>query len=250
MENNWFTETLKSRMRMRKNNLILATGEASSGKSYAMLRLCEVLDKTFNVDRVIFDPKEFFQKVLSLKENQWILIDEPAQALSHREWYKDVNKIITWTIESFRFRLIHVCLTAINPNLIDKVCRDYLIHWLIHMQDRGYGKVYRYESSVFENKVRTPFCGEVYFKLPSEELCKEYEEKRAKVQLTRYKDYFEGILQRESQSMRFAEIVREVSARKDEFVDKEGRINPAKIMLEFQCGRNRAYEIKRLLDNE
>jgi len=50
--------------------------------------------------------------------------------------------------------------------------------------------------------------------------------------------------------MRFAEIVREVSSRKDEFTDNEGRINPAKLMLEFHIGRNRAYEIKRLLDNE
>ena len=243
----WFQQILKARMKGERNNLILIVGEASSGKSYAGLTLCKNMDPHFTVDNVVFTASEFFDRVKKLKKHSWVLFDEPAIAISHREWYSQINKVLTWTIESFRFKLIHVVFTSINANLIDKALREYLIHFLIVMQDRGWGRVYRYNPSQFRNEVRTPFLGEIFFGLPPKELCEAYERKRAEVQNRLYEQYAKDIERTVRKRLRFEDYYREALANIDKLRDREGQISTAKIRAVLGVGKRTAQDIRKLL---
>ena len=246
----FFSNIVKTRIKLEKNNLMLITGEASSGKSYLGLGLCEYFDPKFNVDKVIFTPKQFFDSVLNLPKNSWLLLDEPAQALSHREWYSDINKCITWTVESFRFRLIHMVCTAINPSLIDRVLRDFLMHFLIVMKTRGHALVYQYTPSPFNPETRTPYLGELLVDLPSKQLRLDYEEKRKQVQLDRYYGYSMQVQAKQQKRLTFSEQYQLLSDSKDELLNKDLEISVPKIMLKIACGRSKAYEFKKLLEEE
>lgn len=246
----FLSNIVKTRILEERNNLMLITGEASSGKSYLGLSLCEYFDPKFNVDKVIFTPKQFFDTVLSLPKNSWVLLDEPSQALSHREWYSDINKCITWTCESFRFRLIHMIFTAINPSLIDRVLRDFLLHFLIVMKTRGHAKVYQYAPSPFNPETRTPFLGDVRTDLPSEQLMEDYEEKRKDIQLDRYYGYSRQIETRQQKQLSFSEQYQLLAEDIPSLVNKNGEVSIPKIMLKISCGRSKAYEFKKLLEEE
>ena len=246
----FLSNIVRTRILEQKNVLMLITGEASSGKSYMGMSLCEHFDPNFNVDQIIFTPKQFFDVVLHLPKNSWVLLDEPAQALSHREWYSDINKAITWTVESFRFRLIHMVFTAINPALIDKVLRDYLVHFLIVMKTRGRAQVYQYAPSPFNPETRTPYIGEIKTPLPSKHLIEAYEAKRADVQLSRYYGYSEQLEIEQKHKLSFSEKFQLLTQNKDALYDKEGKVSIPKIMLNVSCSRSDAYEFKKLLEEQ
>lgn len=244
----FFSNIINTRIHEERNNLMLITGEASSGKSWLGLSICEYFDKKFNVDKVIFTPKQFFEIVMTLPKNSWVLLDEPSQALSHREWYSEINKCITWCVESFRFKLIHMVFTAINPSLIDKVLRSYLLHFLIVMKQRGIANVYQYSPSPFNPETRTPYLGQIVMEQPSENLVKEYESKRATIQLDRYYGYSKEIEARISKKLTFAEQFKLVNDSKDSIKNEVGEYSIPKIMLLVNCGRSKAYEFKKLLE--
>lgn len=246
----FLSNIVKTRIKQEKNNLMLVTGEASSGKSYLGLSLCEYFDPKFNVDKVIFTPKQFFDTVLNLPKNSWVLLDEPAQALSHREWYSDINKCITWTVESFRFRLIHMVFTAINPSLIDKVLRDYLLHFLLVMKTRGHAQIYQYAPSPFNPETRTPYLGEIMTELPSKQLRQDYEEKRKQVQLDRYYGYSMQVQAKQQKRLTFSEQYQILAEDKASLLNKDGEVSIPKIMLKVACGRSKAYEFMKLLQEE
>jgi len=246
----FLSNIVRTRILEKKNVLMLITGEASSGKSYTGLSLCEAFDPNFNVDNVIFTPKEFFDVVLKLQKNSWVLLDEPAQALSHREWYSDINKAITWTVESFRFRLIHMVFTAINPALIDKVLRDYLVHFLLVMQTRGRARVYQYSPSPFNPETRTPYVGDVIVPLPTKHLIEAYEAKRESVQLSRYYGYSVDLETQQKHKLSFSEKFKLLTENKDALVNSEGKFSVPKIMLQVSCSRSDAYEFKKLLEEK
>jgi len=247
----WFTDALKKRLDKGFNNILLFCGEAGIGKSYGALKLCTTLDPTFNIDRVTFSAREFIATTNKMRKKQWVIIDEPAISglLGKRTWYQQVQQALVDQLETFRFKQLGVCLCAINANLLDKTVRHYLIHFMIWMQDRGFASVYRYYPSQFDSKVRTPYLGEIYLGMPPEDLVKQYEEKRAKIQHSRYIRSLEELSVKESVRKGIRELFQEALEIKDKLIDEEtGKISTAKIMFEMGIGRSRAQVIKKLLE--
>ena len=249
----WFIELLKKRHTRGFNNIILFCGEAGIGKSYGAIKLCTIMDKTFNVDRITFSAQEFIRVTNKMRSGQWVTIDEPAISgiLGKRTWYQQVQQALVDQLETFRFKQLGVCLCAINANLLDKTVRHYLIHFMVWMQDRGYGRVYRYEPSQFDSRVRTPFLGEVYLGMPPEDLVKQYEEKRARIQHSRYIRSLEELSMKESLKKGIRELYQEAVTIKDKLIDERtGRISVGKLMLHLGIGRSKAQALKQLLESE
>jgi len=248
----WFTDTLKKRLESGFNNILLFCGEAGIGKSYAALKICSVLDPTFNIERVTFSAREFISVTNKMQKKQWVIIDEPAISglLGKRTWYQQVQQALVDQLETFRFKQLGVCLCAINANLLDKTVRHYLIHFMIWMVDRGYGKVYRYEPSQFDSKVRTPFMGEIFLGLPPQDLVQQYEEKRARIQQSRYIRSLEELSMKESLRKGIRELYQEAMTIKDKLIDpRTGRISVGKLMLHLGIGRSKAQALKQLLES-
>lgn len=245
----WFQDMLKARIKKRFNTIMLFCGGAGIGKSYGALTTGEEMDPTFNIDRVTFFPSEFIRQSQKMKRGQYIMIDEPAIAgvLGKRTWYTEMQQALVDVLETFRFKNLTVMLCCINRNLLDSIVRNYLLHYMVIMRDRGYGVVYSFDPSQFDSTIRTPLKGEIFLELPSKELRDAYEAKRRKIQNSRYIKSLNRMEQAETERRGFRDVLAEAKERVGELTI-DGEISVAKIREVLGVGRNRAYDIKKLLE--
>ena len=215
------------------------------------MTFCEEMDASFPNDasRVCFTHKEVFQQVDIMGKKQWLIIDEPALSgiLSKRSWMQEAQQALVDLIESFRFKNLGVCFNTISAQLLDKTVRELLCHYMVWMLDRGYGRVYAIEPSQFSSDVRTPYLGEAYFELPSDELMDAYEEKRAKFIKSRYFRSLNEIEIKESAHLGFRDIIEEAKNRVEELRNSSGDIDVINIQTVLSVGKDRSYHVKRKL---
>jgi hypothetical protein len=148
----FFTVSLKNRVKRRKVVNGVITGEAGDGKSYITGDLSRNISRYFDVDSIVFEYLEFMQCVMVKRRGTPIEFDEPSYAMSKRDWYKDLNKALVKTVESFRFKGKPLFIPIINKALLDSDIRNYLVQFHVTMQDRGEATAYRCFTSQFERK--------------------------------------------------------------------------------------------------
>ena len=78
-------------------------GPEGSGKSWTSLKIAELIDPTFDADRVMFDPHTFMEQLTAWKDagetrGKMIVVDEAGVGIGSRSWYdKDqiqLNKVL------------------------------------------------------------------------------------------------------------------------------------------------------------
>lgn len=246
----WFQDMLRARITRGFNTILNYVGFAGVGKSYAALTTGEEMDDTFNIERVTFFPNEFIRVTQEMKKGQYVMIDEPAIAgvLGKRTWYTEMQQAIIDVLETFRFQNLTVMLCCINTNLLDAIVRNYLIHYRVIMKDRGYGQVYSVDPSQFDSTIRTPFEGEIYLELPSDTLLRAYEDKRRQIQKSRYLKSLNEMEQQEVARETFSQTLARAKERRQELKDSEGKYSVAKIRELLGVGKNKAYDILKLLN--
>jgi hypothetical protein len=247
----WFQDLLRERLNKRFNVVVLFVGMAGVGKSYNSMTLCEEMDRNFPEDasRVCFTHKEVFKQVDTMKKKEWLIIDEPALSgiLSKRSWMEEAQQALVDLIESFRFKNLGVCFNTISAQLLDKTVRELLCHYMCWVIERGYAKVYAIEPSQFRTQVRTPYCGDAYFDLPSDNLMKAYEHKRAKFIKSRYFRSLTQIEMKESAHLGFKDIIEKAKEHVEELRNSEGDIDVINIQEVLSVGKDRSYHVKRKL---
>lgn len=173
------------------------TGETGSGKSWAGLRLCELLDPNFTVEKVAFSTKQFMELV---KEDHppgsMILMDESGVSMNSKTWWDSDqiqigNILDTWrhqrrgavfTLPSFggmqkgaRGRMS----ALLQAKEIDREEEKNILNYRYIQQDTDSGDLYKKY-----HRLRDPADGRVkkfkYIKLgkPSRELREAYEQKK------------------------------------------------------------------------
>jgi hypothetical protein len=139
-----------------------------------------------------------------------IVFDKPSYAMSKRDWYKELNKALVQTIESFRFKVHPLFIPIINKSLLDKTVRSYLLQFQIYVHDRGKATVYRLNPSQFDDKTYQYFFCNLEYPLFDRHLCNRetcldcskveeecqifrarYERKKASIQDDRYAQQYE-----------------------------------------------------------
>lgn len=205
--NNPFVQIAWERTRNRNQNLLVAfVGGTGSGKSYAALRAAELIDPDFDADRIVFTTKEFLSVLRQdLPAGSVIIYDEAGVGFSSRQWYTQMNKVLGYVLQTFRFKNYVVFFTQPDFSFLDAQGRK-IFHML--MVDRGINKSSR--TSYFAPKMidikredgtmwlpfltykdengKTKKCPKIGFKLPNHELIKAYEAKRKKYAETLYED--------------------------------------------------------------
>ncbi len=176
----------------------------NSGKSYSAITLAEDIDPYFNVDRIVFHPKEFVSLLdVGLPKGSVIIWEEVGVSLSSRDWYREQNKIISSLFETFRRHNLILIMTVPNVKFIDSRIRA-MIHgfaemidptftgskfgWLKYFHvivDQRSGKIrHRYprirdnEGKIQIMQGNTSDSGNMHFNLPSEDIIVPYEIKK------------------------------------------------------------------------
>ncbi|MCJ7632706.1 hypothetical protein MUP77_10000 [Candidatus Bathyarchaeota archaeon] len=240
----YFQDMIKTRLTKRYNVIMLYCGMAGIGKSFAGMATCEEFDKSFDVDRIVFSGEEILRVVQTMKSLQWILVDEAGINMGKRSWYEEVQRAIVDTVETFRFLRLGLIFCTLNRNLLDSIVRSYLIHYQVNMIDRGYGKLYEIQPSMFDAEIRTPFIQDLYFEKPSAKLIADYEEKRKITQKARYSRSLGEIEQKNSSNKTFKELVQEAIANIDAMKDAKGSVTTGQLMLNLGIGKGRADHIR------
>jgi predicted Fe-S protein YdhL (DUF1289 family) len=151
-------------------------------------------------------------------EGHICVMDEPEYISGCRSWYEDVQKSLVATARSARFRVHPLFVPTINRALIDKQIRKYLIQYMVWLDQRGCGTVYKISPSRFDESVAHIPLTEVRIEMLSVADCDdpwclgckkfeenschlfraEYERRRKAIQLARYSQDLEDALEVES----------------------------------------------------
>ena len=94
-----------NKMNVHNDNWMASVvGPTGSGKSWAAIRIAEVLDPNFTVDQVAFGVLEFLQLVMddSLGRGSIIVFEEASVEANAQEWYSVSNKVLRQVGDTWR----------------------------------------------------------------------------------------------------------------------------------------------------
>jgi len=185
---NWFIDGLYVRNTKKKGakNLNCALiGESGTGKSYAGIRICEQfyknkLNKSFPVDNIVFTIAEFLERISDIDKCSCIIFDDAGLKYSSARWYDDLNQVLGYTLQSYRYKIINVFFTIPVKDWLDRIGRG-MLHREIEMYCPGIGVYYKVKYSSKYRKLFYKRITILDFDYPDDDLINEYEEK---------KDYF------------------------------------------------------------
>lgn len=193
-----FIAYIQKRNRLNKNFVFGIFGATGSGKSYSALRIGELVDPNFSVDNVCFKASEFLDlvngKTRPLKAGAFIIADEFGIAMSHIDWQNLSHKLVNFVLQSFRYRRLNLCFTAphflfmdassrkllnglLETKAIDMENKQVIIKPLLLQTNQKTAKTYFKRLRIITNDGVVPY-DMMKVSLPSEELRKQYEEKK------------------------------------------------------------------------
>jgi len=170
----WIIRKRNRITRRNRNWNCVVLGETGSGKSYTGARICELIDPTFMPtimkrgikSRVAMGETRDFLRVLDkkkLKRGNMIMFDEAGVAISSRDWYKEMNKMVMNILQTFRHMNIGVIFTVPDISFVDKQSRA-LFHTSLEAIKIDY-KANKVLIKVLELQTNAR-TGKTYFKYP------------------------------------------------------------------------------------
>ena len=112
---------IKRRIENKKNFLGFIGGPTGAGKSWAGLSICNMVDPTFNPERIVTSMRQLIKLVNSdkLKEGSAILWDEAGIDISNKSWQSLTNKAINFLMQTFRHKRFILIFTSPYLDFID-----------------------------------------------------------------------------------------------------------------------------------
>jgi len=192
---------IKGNLAKSRNWCTLCVGRVGTGKSYSAMRLAEVLDSEFNVDRVVFKIEDLLDMVHkeTIPPGSVIVFDEGGIAISNRNSYMNkFNKSMAMLLQTWRHRNIILFVTVPDISFVDagirklfdanmesvevvKKRRVVKVKWKFTQLNNQSGKIY-YKNARIRNKILN-----VEIKKPSAKLLHDYEKKKTAFTTALYK---------------------------------------------------------------
>lgn len=264
----YFSNLIMSRIHKQKPSNTIFTGEAGISKTYCTISFARYLQPSFGINQVAMTYAEFMKLMLKLKEGQIIVLDEPEYTTGHRDWYKEQNKALVATMRSGRFKVHPVFIPCINKRLLDKVIRENLLQFMVNLEDRGEGTVYKFSPSAFSDDTYTKFLCRIRIEMLDVNKCDkpwcfsckdfkdyscvllraQYEHKRQSIQDQRYKQDLDRSQKEEGRKLPFEEWLGKAYEVYDNiwYVTPSGKkkISTEKIELLLGCSQSMAQRIR------
>jgi len=136
----WLAHHIAGRDVKNQNFVGMFIGGTGTGKSYGALAVAEDFKgEDFNIDMVVFTPKDFLDLINSnsIKSTDLVIWDEAGVGVPRREWYAIQNKAISYTLQVFRRDNINLIMTTPNVSFIDKNVMS-VMHGIVEMTDPIY----------------------------------------------------------------------------------------------------------------
>lgn len=189
------------RIDVNKNALILAVGDTGSGKSYGTMRFleksCSRFDIKFSAAHIHFKVHDFMKDIqMNHKPGTGIMFDEAGVSINARKWQSQLNILMSYVLQTFRFKNYIVGFTVPDLSFIDVHARK-LFHYIMDTRGIDYNK--KISKFSFKRLQTNRNTGKIYIKcirakknggytkipffkakLPSSKLIEEYEAKRKK----------------------------------------------------------------------
>lgn len=179
-------DEILGKIKRQESVVIVITGPPGTGKTYLGIALAQILDERFHItDTPPPDPKEDHGQVTfershimhltgvnsPLKRGQVVLPDESHFGIGARKWMKTDQQELTDYVAAIRSKGYVLILVVLHTEMIDKMIRDFVINYEIHVTNRGEGVVYRRWFPQFSKEVYKKRIGRVRLPLPDYELC-------------------------------------------------------------------------------
>jgi len=122
-------QRILSLLRNNRNWFGGVCGETGTGKSYASLRIGEMVDSKFEIGKVAFNVIELLELIQNVSAKELILFDE-AEAWNARRSMKSENVVMGEIMSMLRFTQINIACTMPDLEMIDinarRLMHDYL----------------------------------------------------------------------------------------------------------------------------
>ncbi|RYJ13581.1 hypothetical protein ELS19_06170 [Halogeometricum borinquense] len=264
-----------NKMNIHDDNWMAAVvGETGSGKSWAALRIAEVLDPNFGIDQVAFSVEEFLRLVIddSYNRGSIIVFEEASVGANAQEWYTKGNKVLGRVLDTWRHQNRGAIFTLPAFGQLTKNARgrmSALIQMQAKFEDEGYttakykwidqdtdtGKLYKKYPRIGGKKYK-----HLKVTKPSRELREAYEKKKEQFTNELNKELLEELIEEKEDAEESEDddphaIAEEIVSNNKlpEFIgDNHGQkyIDKDLIALEYDVGMRRAKQIKKLIQRE
>ena len=198
----WLLQWFLRRLKKNQNAIVVFPGGTGSGKSLTAIRLGQLLDPDFNASRIVFTVKDFLALVNSnLKSGSVIIFDDAGLGINAREWRSKHAMVFGMLTQGFRYKQIITIITVPSLGFIEKQSRK-LVHLIFESSDiQGKPKPKLVSENPFNpdwSLKKYPVIQRGYdgikipgvkFKLPDEELVKEYEKSKSQYMDSRFKGF-------------------------------------------------------------
>jgi predicted Zn finger-like uncharacterized protein len=202
----WLLQWIRNRIKKNRNLIALFIGDTGSGKSMSSIRLAERVDPNFSVERIVFTVKDFLELVNSnLPTGSVIVFDDAGLGINARLWQETSARIFGMLTQGFRYKQILTFITVPDETFIERQSRK-LVHIRFEATDvQGLMKMKLLSRNTFDPEhplakfprihrgISEIAVKMVKFKLPSENLRKEYEAKKKEHMEARFKEFQEEL---------------------------------------------------------
>jgi len=252
-------------------------GREGSGKSYSGIKLAEVVDPTFNAERVVFDPAEYLKKLQEWKENdetqgKMIVIDEAGVGMGVRTWYNKDQIMLNQVLQIVRDENMGVIFTLPRMEELDSQTEGRLHAFIETMEKRadewlklkwlgmdptrdGRNKIYR-EYQTMQIGGREREIKRLNVSPPSEGVVSAYKKRKNEFQAEQYADALDEMEEDVEDEKTVKEIAMEIAETKiGDYADKHSQnktayINDTLIRADYELSQNDAKAVKDLLSRQ
>lgn len=255
------------------NTLWTIVGDTGDGKSYATLKLGEVLDPEFTIDQIAFDIVEFLELVMddSYGQGTIVALEEGSVEASAYDWHSVSNRVFAKVLDTWRHQNRMGLINLPNFQALEKGARrrtkglvemQYAVPWKEYSQ--GKFKEVHYNNvtdnfttpfPVIDNKVRKY----IRFSMPSDDLVEAYEKRKKEYTAELNQELLEELLEvgekGEGDDLSPQEIADEIlgNGEAEEYIkDNNGMkyIDRSLIELDYEIGERKGKKVKKAMQRE